>query len=198
MEREIYAAGDGYVLYPLADVGRDNYVELQRQINGESSLFLMPRIKELMWNTTLSNETDKLYSIYEDNGEYCGCIELQNFKSDTPEIGLNLLESKRNKGIAAKVVKLLVQKVCQEQNIDYFLIKIMSNNSHSKHTFEKMGAIPIGKEDRNYAVFMKALDNTLDKDSLNRIYDTVKPYMDDDENEFVYKYKLSPEAFLIK
>lgn len=120
-----------------------------------------------------------------------------NCKSETPEIGLNLVESKRNQGIAAKVVKLLVQMVCKERNIDYFLIKIKSDNSHSKHVFEKIGAIPIGEEDYNYTIFMKALNNFMDEDSLKKIYDSAKTYMDDDdENKFVYRYKLPPEAFL--
>lgn len=124
-------------------------------------------------------------------------FELQNYKSDTPEIGLNLVESKRNQGIAAKVVKLLVQKSCLERNIDYFLIRIMSNNPHSKHVFEKMGAVPIGEEDRPFVVFMDELKKTMGEDSISQIYDTVKARMDDDdENEFVYRYKLSPEAFL--
>ena len=87
--------------------------------------------------------------------------------------------------------------VCKERNIDYFLIKIKSDNSHSKHVFEKMGAVPIGEEDRNYTLFLKVLGNSLDEDSLKKIYDTAKTYMDDDdENKFVYRYKLSPEAFL--
>lgn len=94
-------------------------------------------------------------------------------------------------------MKLLVQMVCKERNIDYFLIKIKSGNSHSKYVFEKIGAIPIGEKDYNYTIFMKALNNFMDEDSLKKIYDSAKTYMDDDdENKFVYRYKLPPEAFL--
>ena len=197
MIREPYTSGEGCVLYTLSDVDRDNYVELHRQINGEKSLFLLPKTKDLMWNITLDNEKDKLYSIYEDNGEYCGCIELQNYKSNTPEIELNLVENKRNQGIAIKVVKLLVQRVCLERNIDYFLIRIMSNNLHSKHVFEKMCAVPIGKEDRPFAVFMDDLKKTMGEDNIRQIFDAIKARMDDDdENDFVCRYKLLPEAFL--
>lgn len=138
MSREPYAVGDEYILYPLADVDRDNHVELQRQINGDGTLFLMPGIKDMMWDTLLSDtNTTKLYSIFENSGDYCGCIELQQYHTDTPEIGLNLIETKRNQGIAAKVVKLLVQTVCAERDIEYFLIRIMSNNPHSRYVFEK-------------------------------------------------------------
>ena len=37
MSREPYEVGDEYILYPMSDVDRDNYVELQRQINGDDT-----------------------------------------------------------------------------------------------------------------------------------------------------------------
>ncbi len=196
MSRGPYAVGDGYILYPLADVDRDNYVELQRQINGDDTLFLMPKIKDMMWDTLLSDDSTKLYCIYENNGDFCGCIELQKYKTDTPEIGLNLIETKRNQGIAAKVVKLLVQTVCAERDIEYFLIRIMSNNPHSRYVFEKMGAVPIGEEEHPYVVLMNRLKTTLAQDTVNEIQGAIKDLMvDNDEEEFVCRYKLMPDVF---
>lgn len=197
MSREPYAVGDGYILYPLADVDRDNHVELQRQINGDGTLFLMPGIKDMMWDAALSNENSKLYSIYDKNGNYCGCIELQKYKTDTPEIGLNLVETKRNQGIAAKVVKLLVQTVCAERDdIEYFLIRIMSNNNHSRYVFKKMGAIPIGEEEHPYVALMNKLESSFAQDTVNEIQGAIKDLMvDNDEDEFVCRYKLMPDVF---
>lgn len=197
MSREPYATSDGYILYPLSDVDRDNHVELQRQINGDGTLFLVPGIKDMMWDTLLSDtNTTKLYSIFENNGDYCGCIELQQYHTDTPEIGLNLIETKRNQGIAAKVVKSLVQTVCSERDIEYFLIRIMSNNPHSRYVFEKMGAVPIGEEEHPYVVLMNRLKTTLAQDTVNEIQGAIKDLMvDNDEEEFVYRYKLMPDVF---
>ena len=182
--RAIYTIGNGYILYKLEDADKNKYMELQRQINGVSSSFLT----DIMWDATLnelSKGSDKCYSIYEDNnGQFCGCIELQNHNSSTPELGLNLVESKRNQGIAAKVVKLLVQKSCFERNNDFFLIRIKSNNLHSKHVFEKMGAVLIGEE-------CPSVMNKLKKPvGENGIYNI------NDENGVVYRYKLLPETFL--
>lgn len=39
INKEIYAAGEGYILYPLSDIDRDNHVELKRQVNGDNTLF---------------------------------------------------------------------------------------------------------------------------------------------------------------
>ena len=197
MSREIYAAGEGYILYPLSDIDRDNHVELKRQVNGDNTLFLNPATKDIMWNAAIRQNENKLFSIYEENGEYCGCIEFQNFRSTTPEIGIDLLENKRNKGIAAKAVRLLVQKVCAEQSVDYFLIKIMSNNPHSQHVFEKMGAEFIGEEDRPFIAMMKEINQSRVKEYFNSQADTIKALMNDtDDNAVVYRYKLLPENFI--
>ncbi len=73
----------------------------------------------------------------EDRSDY---VELQHSDSNTPEIGIDLLESKRNKGIAPKAVRLFAKKVCEIRMVDYFLIRISSNNLHSQHIFEKNGS----------------------------------------------------------
>ena len=147
MEHEIFAAGEGYFLCPMTDADIENYEELQHSISGEDSEYLTTEQKNKVWDEALKGDVDHYFSIFDEHGDYCGCIELQNCRSKTPEIGLTLSESKRNQGIAAKVVKLLVQKACSEQEIEYFEVKIKAENSHSRHVFEKMGAVKIGEED---------------------------------------------------
>ena len=59
------------------------------------------------------------------DGDYCGSIELQQSDSNTPEIGIDLLESKRNQGIAPKAVRLFAKKICEIRKVDYFVICIL-------------------------------------------------------------------------
>ena len=66
--------------------------------------------------------------------------------SNTPEIGIDLLEAKRNQGIAPKAVRLFARRVYETKKVDYFLIRISSNNQHRKYVFEKMGAVKIGEK----------------------------------------------------
>lgn len=153
MRREMYATDGEFTLYPIADEDRGNYVELHRQLNGNETLFLNPYCKDMMWEQVLSGK-DKVYSIFNNNGEYCGSMELQRPESDVPEIGIDLVEGKRNKGIAVKVVKLLAKIAYQEKPVEYYLIRISSRNTHSKYVFEKMGAIPIGTAESTFKAFM--------------------------------------------
>jgi RimJ/RimL family protein N-acetyltransferase len=119
--------------------------------------------------------TDGVYSIFpiseEDRDNY---VELHrqlngahSLEEDTPEIGIDLLESMRNKGIATKVVPMFARKTYEIKPAAYFLIRISSENPHSKHVFEKMGATLIGEEEKHISI-----------------------------NEVVYQYKLVPELFM--
>ena len=193
MERKIYAAGEGYILSPITDADRANYEELLRQTDGNDSL---PNDEK--WNKLVTGEAERYFSIFDEHEEYCGCIEFQNCRSKTPEIGLTLLESKRNQGIAAKVVKLLVQKACSEQEIEYFEVKIKAENSHSRHVFEKMGAVKIGEEE--YALTkLRGMLNDHELELVRKALDLAKAESADEElTRAVYRYKLSPEVFAEK
>lgn len=193
MEREIYAADEGYFLCPMTDADRADYEELQRQTDGKESL---PSNEK--WDKIVKGEVDRYFSIFHEQGEYCGCIEFQNYHSTTPEIGLTLLESKRNCGIAAKVVKLLVQKACSEQEIEYFEVKIKAENSHSRHVFEKLGAVKIGEEEYALAKLHNLL-NDKELELVRKALDLAKAESADTElTKAVYRYKLSPEVFAEK
>lgn len=193
MVREIYAADEGYVLCPMTDADRAYYEELQRQIDEDGSL-----PSDEKWDKLVKDEVDRYFSIFNEYGEYCGCIDFMNCQTVTPEIGLTLSECKRNRGIAAKVVKLLVQKAYSEQEIEYFEVKIKAENSHSRHVFEKMGAVKIGEEE--YALTkLRGMLNDRELELVRKALDLAKAESADEElTKAVYLYKLSPEVFAEK
>lgn len=193
MSRIPYATDGKYTLYQLDDTDRESYVELHRQVNGENSLFLKPSTADIMWDGTIKSG-NMIYSIFDSNNDYCGSTELQNPDSNTPEIGIDLMENKRNQGIAAKVVKMLVKKVCQERNVEYFLIRISSRNTHSRHVFEKMGAIYMGEEANMFKKLIKKLNDDgieLPKDCQ----DIIQNCFDEEDDEVINRYKLLPYVF---
>ena len=133
---------------------------------------------------------DSVFSLFTENGDYCGSIELQQPDSNIPEIGIDLLENKRNQGIAPKAVRLFAGRVCEIRKIDYFLIRISSNNSHSKYVFEKMGAIKIGEEETAFSRFVEEFSEIAEKEGqdLERYRDLFGESID----EVVYRYRLNP------
>ena len=115
-EREIFASNGEFIIYAISDEDRKNYVELHRQLNGETSLYLNPLSKDMMWEQTL-NHSESIFSLFTTDGDYCGSIELQHSDSNMPEIGIDLLESKRNKGITPKAVRLFAKRVCEKNPV---------------------------------------------------------------------------------
>lgn len=199
MNREIYATDGEYTLLPISNEDRENYIELHRQLNGEHTLFLNPYCKDMMWEQVLKGK-DKVFSIFNHDGEYCGSIEIQHPEADTPEIGIDLLENKRNKGIAPKVVVMLAKRAYKDKTVEYYLIRISSRNPHSKHVFEKMGAIPIRTTESSFNTFMKSFKKIMENTGAgDDVQDKLRKYFDeckDSEEEVVYEYKFIPELFL--
>jgi RimJ/RimL family protein N-acetyltransferase len=190
--RDIFATDGEYYISPILECDRDNYTELHRQINGEGSLYLNPVSKDMMWEQTLDGE-DMVYSIFNKDDMYCGSLELQNPQSKTPELGINLLETMRNKGIAQRIIALFAKHIYEIKEVDYFLIRISSNNPHSRHVFEKMGAELIGKEEGSFKKFLKQYGNLVG--GIEKGEELFKQFFDEDsENEVIYRYKLLPEV----
>lgn len=196
MEREIYAADGEIIIYPVADEDRAGYTELHRQLNGEKSLFLNPLCKDMMWERVLNGNT-KIYSIYR-NAEYCGSVKLQNPDSIIPEIGIDLLERERNKGLASIVIRLFCETVADKQNIDYYIVKISSKNKHSIHVFEKLGVVFDGEEESPYKWFMERFKDVMNEDEIRNNFKKYFETYGDPEEEIIYRYKLFPKQIKTK
>lgn len=190
LDRKEFTFNNKYRLYPIAEENREDYVELHRQVNGENTLFKYPMVMDLMWEETINGKT-KVYSIYNMEGKFCGSIELQKPTSYTSEIGIDLLESFRNKGVAPSVVPLFAKAVCKQQNVQYFKIRITASNSHSKHVFEKLGAKFIEEEESSYKKIMKKIIGL--KEGAEEASKLADKYEADDEPVYVYKLSANME-----
>ncbi len=188
-EREIFATDGEFIICVISDDDRKDYVELHRQLNGETSLYLNSLSKDMMWEQILSN-ADCVFSLFMTNGDYCGSIELQQPDSNTPEIGIELLECMRNQGIAPKAVRLFAQKVYEIRKVDYFLIRISSNNLHSRHVFEKMGAVKIREEETAFSRFVERFEKIVKKEGEN--LEKYSYLFEESDDEVVYCYRLDP------
>ena len=187
-KRDIFVEDKEFIICPISDADRNDYVELHRQLNGEASLYLNPLSKDMMWEQTL-NHADSVFSLFTGKWDYCGSIELQQPDSNTPEIGIDLLENKRNQGITPKAVRLFAGRICKIRKIDYFLIRISSNNPHSKYVFEKMGAIKIGEEKTAFSRFVEEFSEIAEKEGQD--LERYRDLFGESIGEVVYRYRLN-------
>lgn len=197
MKREIYATDGQFYLLPLTEEDKDNYIKLRRQVTEIPEFYSTPEKTEITW-AAMTVMDDLNYSIFDQSGEYCGNVILQNPKADTPEIGVDILEEKRNQGIAARAIKMLAKQAYEELEVDYFLLRVSSRNSHSRHMIEKLGVILIGEEEGEFARTIRTMREVLGEDSFAKIVERVPSLLDksdDEKKEVVYRYQLTPNMF---
>lgn len=186
MSREIYVTDEEYYLCPIIDEDRNDFVNLKRQVNGEETMFAHPLVKEDMWESIMEGSTICL-SIIDSNGEYCGNLEVQDPESTTPEIGIELVESKRNKGIAIKVIKMVMKRYSRDHEVDYYIARVVSKNTHSIHMIEKLGGALIRKEASLYESIIEGMEKTMHPEEVNRFKEFLKGSLKEEE---ICVYKL--------
>lgn len=107
-----------------------------------------PVCKDMIWEQALGG-SEEIYSIFDDAGQYCGSVEFQKPNTQHPEVEIDLLEDMRNKGIGPIAVKIATQRFLELHDIEYFIIKISSKNSHSIHILRKWEILLLGKRKAN-------------------------------------------------
>lgn len=179
-----------YLLKRLTEEDKEYYFDLY----AENSI--IKDIKDfrsfMEWNWNINREDDSIYvSVFSKNPyKYVGNIVLRNLESKTPEIGIDICQKYKRQGIASYVLPMFINKVSEIQEIEYFLVRIYSDNISSISFFTQMGAVEFESEPSEYRIFL---------DDLKEKYDdvTYKEILGDlDESEmiadasYIKQYKL--------
>lgn len=77
------------------------------------------------------------------SGKPVGEITFSGQDELKPEIGIEIQESFRNKGIGYKVLKELIQRLSKAKNIEYFKYFVRNDNIASIRLVEKLGGVQV-------------------------------------------------------
>ena len=191
MEREIYAIDGVITLFNIAEEDKENYLKLREQV-----LKLNNGIRtsdEVAWKLVYEYTTGN-YSVFNSNGEYCGNACFHNPGAETPEIGIELLEDKRNIGIGPRSVKLLAQTYYADNPVEYFVLRARRKNTHSRHMMEKLGCIYDGIEKNNFKERIEKIEKKLGRNLPDDFKEVFLSPPDEGEEILIYKYY--PDVFL--
>lgn len=190
-DREILINNGQYALSRICEEDRTEYVELQRQINGDGTFFLNPLSKDIMWDGTIADKG--IHVILDHKMNFCGTVDLKD-ESSTPEIGISILEKYRNKGIARIAIELLLRLTFDPAIINYYIVRIEGTNEHSQHVFKKMGAIFMGEDTNALERFQEYLEkNNWDEKHKENLSHIFEKHEGDSE---ILKFKIDPISFL--
>ena len=110
------------------------------------------QFKKKSWTDMLSDASKLQLKIIDKlTQEYVGEVVLMKFDTEMPEIGIQLLKKYHSQGIGTRVVNLFVNRLKSIMQVKFFTVRIRSDNYISQRMFEKMGAIKVGEEGKEYA-----------------------------------------------
>ena len=193
MNRDIYVTDGTLTICPASENDRGFLHNISRNMTK-----LAESLSVIGLEMKISVSVDGInYSIFDENDKYCGNIVIENPSSATPEIGIDLIKSRRNKGIALRATRLVAKKFYEDNNVEYFIIKALAENTHSRHVIEKSGAVFCCMEkavpDKAFEAFTEAVDKMEDEAIKSVLKKEMKNY--EERYDDVYVYKLMPEAF---
>ena len=94
---------------------------------------------------------------------------LMNLDTEIPGLGIQLLREYHNQGIGTRIINLFVNKLKTVLSVDFISIRISSDNQISQKMFEKMGAVKIGEEGKEYAELMQRFMQGVGRENFKEI-----------------------------
>jgi RimJ/RimL family protein N-acetyltransferase len=133
----IFAEDEDFLLRKPIETDKDAYLSLFAEIVNEPTIYEDENLRSIPWQTALKNGLE-LFIINKENNELCGDITLKNYASKTPEIGIDLFQKYQNQGIGYRMVKLLIETTCNIHKVDFFIVRIYSDNFRSQKLFKNL------------------------------------------------------------
>lgn len=185
---------DKYILKKEREEDKQAYFELYKE---DSILFkrmpydMFRDFFEKQWENRRQEKNLYVSIFKKQDFAYLGNIVLQNIDSTTPELGIDVVKKYQRKGVAYDTLKMFVRWGSEIfNNMEYFLVRIYSDNLASLSLFQKLGVTKIGEEPSEYQVFLNQFKEHLGKEE----YGKVKKKNPDMENiakgRYIVRYKL--------
>ena len=151
------------VLRTLLETDRELYLKAGSCEPGCENLYLDELYANMMWSLAYGGKGKRMNYIIENDDMFCGYCNVD--KGNTPEIGISLLTEFQSKGIGAKAIKLLWDKVSDERKeLQYFVARVENDNIRSIKLFERLGGRKMPTEESNALLTLRDLaleDNTM-------------------------------------
>ncbi|MEE0687033.1 MAG: GNAT family protein [Lachnospiraceae bacterium] len=164
---QVFVEDNKYKLLRYEEKDKDIYMKMLYEIFDKSKEYLDSSFWEKSWNELLVDDNKLVLKIIDiEKNTYVGEVSLQNIQSNCPEIGIHIMKKYRNKGIASRILPLFLDKIKSLVEVEYFLARIRSNNWISIKLFERLGAVKIGEEGKEYSALMSQMAEKWGQDKM--------------------------------
>lgn len=189
----ILAQNSKFILRRLGPEDKEAYLNLYKENSVVAKAMATEEteyMEKYVWNQIAKEEAIYVSIISKDMGNYLGNIVLRDLSSRTPEIGIEILKQFQRQGIAFDTLKLFMRKVARICPIDYYFVRIYSDNQQSQGLFHKLGAVQIGSEPSECQAFIDNLKKTMGEQEYDEL---MRKHSDVEEiagQHYIAHYKL--------
>ena len=122
-------------------------MKLQSEVSEYPEIYDNPDDFEQRWDMVLNSGKTIYLSVFLAGSEiYVADASIQNYKSDSVELGLNVVKEYRNQGLGTELVQALIAETQTILNAGCIRIKTKANNTSCRRMIEKCGGILSGFE----------------------------------------------------
>ena len=185
---------DVVVLTRIVDSDYQDYEILEME-NPLYKMFVnrgdFPEFMQDLWNA-FTNERSFMCTIRKaSNNEFCGYCEINDVRTEEPELGIRLLKKVHNQGIGFHSLKLLMTEYAQLSGKKYFISSVEPKNYASQRLMEKLGGKPDGICD-----IYGLLTNGYGEDEKIALENKYAHLIDDKLIDLAEKFNVKPEKLL--
>lgn len=102
-------------------------------------------MEDTNWHEIYRSDTINGMIFEKETNEFCGRVCMQRINDEYPEIGIELLRSKQNQRIGPEAIVAFCNRFHKAHGISSIRVRIAEVNTHSRHVFENLGAVYIGR-----------------------------------------------------
>lgn len=167
---KVFAEDEKYVLSRYEVSEQDLYLKAWNEFFESTPVSHDENFKQKSWDDVLSDTIKLQLKIIDKlTQEYVGEVTLMKLDTETPELGIQLLRKYQSQGIGTQVMNLFVDKLKSVLRVEFFSVSIFSDNHVSQKMFEKMGAVKIGEEGKEYAELMRKIMQNFGKEKFEEV-----------------------------
>lgn len=166
----VFAEDEKYVLSRYEVAEQDLYLMAWNEIFENTPVSHDENFKQKSWDDVLSDTTKLQLKIIDKlTQEYVGEVTLMKLNTEAPELGIQLLRKYQSQGSGTRVMNLFVDKLKSVLRVEFFSVRIFSDNHVSQKMFEKMGAVKIGEVGKEYAELMRKIMQDFGKERFKEV-----------------------------
>ncbi len=123
------------------------------QIGSHGNIYNESIVDQNMADPSFDFDGKKVFTIIDKNsGEYLGDIRLIKYSEDEYEIGLVIIQDKRNNGYGSDAIKAITSYAFNKMNAKKVFLRVYRNNPCAKKLYQRLGFVYEKSEDNGYVI----------------------------------------------